>query len=897
MTNSGGKTILVVSDSTDQTRFMETAFRLAGYTVAAASCENEAFRAAESQNIDLIVSDLSAPNRDGIELCRRIRADGRLRLMPILLVSNLGNDSESVIRGLEAGADEYLALPCDPLLLVAKVSLLLGRREMVGELRKSEEKFRTVFENAPLGIALVGTDGICMDSNPALQDMLGYSANEVNGLPVTFFTHPDDTSNDQELAAEVLEGKRERYQVEKRFRNRSGRIVWGNLNVSAVRDSNGEVQFLVGMVKDITDQKRAEESLRRSQERFHLVSTATNDAFWDWDLERNELWVNDSHSVIMGYDRASITPTFEMWKTALHPDDRDRVVTALEAAIARGQESWSDEYRIRRPDGAEVYIHDRGRLIYDSGKLVRMIGGMVDVTERRRAEELIEQSERDYRTIFEQAHDAIIIFEPIDGTILDANERAWRMYGSHRREFIGMSMLDFVNGVDAARECIGRLLAGGEQLNFETVHRRSDGSEMHLEINTSLIYYQGKPAIISINRDITERKHVSEQLRKKDELLRQSQKLESVGRLAGGIAHDFNNMLTAINGYSELILRKPNLDDSIRRAVEEIRKAGERSASLTNQLLAFSRRQVLQTKVLDINEVIAETSKLLGRLIGEDIKLTTSLSADLWSVEVDPGQLTQVIMNLAVNARDAMQNGGSLLIATDNVLLDERSPELRGLAKPGDYVRLIVSDSGHGIAGDDLQHIFEPFFTTKELGKGTGLGLATVYGIVKQSGGYIWVDSELGAGTKFTIYLPRVADSQRDREQETSSVIPRGAGTILVVEDEYLVRSLTRQVLEQCGYRVVEASDGVEALTKCEQLDWKIDLLMTDVVMPNMGGRELASAVAESGSQIPVLFTSGYTDDHVIRHDVISPHVNFLQKPFTVETLAHKVQEMLGNPN
>ncbi|MFN6963013.1 MAG: PAS domain S-box protein [Pyrinomonadaceae bacterium] len=890
------RVVLVVNDAVDQRSMMETLLTLAGYSVLIASSGSEGYQIASSSPVDLIVSDVVMPGGDGIELCRSIRSEQRLAMVPILLVSALKKDAESAVAGLSAGADDYLEVPFEPMHFVAKVSRMLERGRLEEELRKSEERFRAVYENAAIGIALVDKDGSILGCNQSMEKMLGYTEEQLRTKTLDELTATADGGDDAVPSTLLFDPGQEGYQVERTYRRSDGTLMWGSLNVSSVRSAGGAVEFFVAMIKDITARKRAEEALRENEERFHLVSAATNDALWDYDPVSGSLWVNETHANLLGYDRSEVTPSYDTWRSALHPEDADRVMAELSEAVARRDATWSSEYRICRPDGSHLCVLDRGKLLYgDDGSVVRMIGGMVDVTERKLVEAAIAQSERDYRTIFEQAHDAIIIFSPTRWTILDANERACELYGRRRDEFIGRPMIEMLKYPDVARERIQRLLNGEGPLNFESVHERSDGTPMYLEINSSLVDYKGERAVISINRDITERRRAAEEIRRKDEQLRQSQKLESVGRLAGGIAHDFNNMVTAINGYSELILRRQDLDASIRRSLEEIRKAGDRSAALTKQLLAFSRRQMLQVMVVDVNEIIAETNKMLRRLIGEDIQLNTLLCPELWPVEADPVQLTQVIMNLAVNARDAMPGGGTLTIETDNVELDEHSSERRGVARPGHYVRITVRDTGQGIEPDDLKQIFEPFFTTKELGKGTGLGLATVYGIVKQSNGYIWADSEPASGSTFTIYLPRIANGASPSEhREAAAAIPAGRGTVLVVEDEDLVRTLTRQVLEQCGYDVVEARDGLDALGKGDEFGWKFDLLMTDVVMPNMGGRELVARLAERGSQVPVLFTSGYTDDNIIRHDVIKPDADFIQKPFTAESLAHKVREILG---
>lgn len=383
-------------------------------------------------------------------------------------------------------------------------------------------------------------------------------------------------------------------------------------------------------------------------------------------------------------------------------------------------------------------------------------------------------------------------------------------------------------------------------------------------------------------------------LRESQEQLRQSQKLEGIGQLAGGIAHDFNNLLTVINGFTALAMKDLPPDGLIRSNLEEVKKAGERASALTRQLLAFSRKQVLQPEVLNLDSVVVEMEKMLRRVIGENIDLRAVLEPQLGNVKADPGQIEQIILNLIVNARDSMPNGGKVTIETDNVYLDEEYAKHHLGAHPGHYVMLAVSDTGTGMDEKTRARIFEPFFTTKELGKGTGLGLSTIYGIVKQSGGNIWVYSEVGRGTTFKIYLPRVDEAAQEcRRISAAEESVRGTETILLVEDEDMVRKLTQQILKASGYRVLEAANGGEALQFCERHDGPIDLLLTDVIMPEMSGRELAKRLHRNQPELRVLFMSGYTDDAIVHHGVLEEGANFIQKPFTPEVLATKVRDAL----
>ncbi|MCH8948321.1 MAG: response regulator, partial [Acidobacteria bacterium] len=427
---------------------------------------------------------------------------------------------------------------------------------------------------------------------------------------------------------------------------------------------------------------------------------------------------------------------------------------------------------------------------------------------------------------------------------------------------------------------------------LEVEWKRKDGTPITVRLSGravrgaqgELAYFEG------IAENITEQRLLEAQLR-------QAQKMEAVGRLAGGVAHDFNNLLMVMRGYTELLLGRLSANDPLRRNAEEIQKAADRATSLTQQLLAFSRKQVMQPKVFDLNAVVSDTEKMLRRLIGEDIELATILGAELGRVKADPGQIEQVILNLAVNARDAMPQGGKLVMETANVELTQAFARQHPGVTPGPHVMLAMSDTGVGMDAETQARIFEPFFTTKEKGKGTGLGLATVYGIVKQSGGYIWVYSEAGQGTTFEIYLPRVEDAvTADQEEHAVSQPPSGSETVLLVEDEEPVRKLAREFLESSGYTVLEAEDPVEAMHLSDRHQGPIHLMVTDVVMPKMSGHELAQQMASVRPEMKVLYVSGYTDDALGQYGVPTQDSFFLQKPFSLDTLARKMRTLLeGN--
>ena len=1444
--------ILVVNDAPEQLELLVFIIREAGYQVFSASGAAEGLKIAKSEPPDLIICDVAMPDMDGIEMCRRIRADENLRPIPFLLVSALRKDTESVVKALEAGADDYIEAPYETMRLIARVTQLIERRQADKALRESESQLRTIFDNAAIGVGLVRPDGSPLKSNPALEKMLGYTDRELSQMSFSEFTYPDDVAGSADMWREIFEGKRETHQLEKRYLKKSGEVMWGRITGSGISADDGKPKFAIAMVEDVTDRKLAEnalraseerfklqyksipiptctwkktgddfelfdfndaaveitkggihrfvgkkasefyagepqifecfnrcfneqsivkketvlrfkstgelknldiswvfvapdivmmhyrditeqthaqESLSQSEDRFQLASRATNDALWDWNITDNTSWLSDNYLNLIGCSQNDVENNYNIWLQAVHPEDRERILDRLNAAIEKGENYWSDEYRLRIASGKYAYIFDRGYIVYDEeGKPQRMIGAAIDISKRKKTENALRQSNEhlalaqeaakigsfeinlqtntgvaskqlaaiygvpatyspnydawlklvhpddlervkegmkevlesgeinsEYRIlrpdggtrwvygrgkvfyddkgaplkmvginiditdrkeaeatlrfqkslleaqseasidgilvvapggeiisynrrfvemwgiptdvlatksdekflqavidklvrpdefletvsylyehtsvkdqveillndgrIFErytspvivadktylgrvwsfrditkrkQIDDAIrfqahllntveqsVIATDLSGVVNYWNRFAEKLYGWTAAEAVGRSIIELTTpGVNQKKASkIMQRLAEGKSWTGEFTVRNKNGETFPAHIcNSPVNDAQGNLiGIVGVSIDISERKKAEralteaneraireydrllqrlstlaqtsgaardlntvfrailnfsrasvpcssliislydkeknerriiyvwdngkespvenfkptavssgsvgeavivndylngsnnlktrvtssfeensceplsaiiapmtimgnalgvievqssesaafteehatamrmaanlaanavenvrllEQERHSAEQLRQSQKLESVGRLAGGIAHDFNNMLTAINGYSDLALRRLSEEDPLRRYIEEIKKAGERSAMLTHQLLAFSRRQVLKPKVLNLNEILEDTGRMLQRLIGEDIQLRFIPDPDLGRIEADPGQLTQVILNLAVNSRDAMPQGGSITIETANVYLDDEYARNHVPTRTGSYVLLSVSDTGTGMNLETREHIFEPFYTTKETGKGTGLGLPTVYGVVKQSGGYIWVESEEGKGTRFEIYLPRIDEKSESFEASlTTETAPHGTETILLVEDEVMVRNLSRQMLETCGYRVVEASDGIEALSIFKTQRQEIDLLMTDVVMPQMSGRELAEKITCLRPDIRLLFTSGYTDDAVIRQGIVTEDMNFIQKPFTFEELSKKIRELLDAKN
>jgi len=514
-----------------------------------------------------------------------------------------------------------------------------------------------------------------------------------------------------------------------------------------------------------------------------------------------------------------------------------------------------------------------------------------DETDRKQAEEALRESENRMKAILTASPVGVALF--INRKLDWANETFYNLAGYEQGSLIGRDARVFYTS-DEEYERVGRELYTGVDKSgigeVEAKWARQDGKIIDCRLRACSLDPKdpSRGQIVTV-ADISEAKQLAAQFQ-------QAQKMEAIGILAGGVAHDFNNILTTIIGNADLALMEVGKDGSLREEIEEIRTAGERAASLTRQLLAFSRKQIIQPEILDINELLTDIEKMLGRLIGEDVELLGIPGPALWQVEVDPGQMEQVIMNLVINARDAMPGGGKLTIETANVDMDENYFRKHGLQekKPGTYVMLAVSDTGSGMDKETQSHIFEPFFTTKGVGKGTGLGLSTVYGIVKQNNGFIWVYSEPGQGSAFKVYLPKAkGDAASEKKEQHPETAPDGSETVLIVEDDDSLRKLSQRTLQQHGYSVLEAENGEDALRVSEAYAGSIDLLITDVVMPGMGGKETAERLQPLYPRMTVLYTSGYTDNAIVHHGVLATELNFLQKPFSPEILARKVREIL----
>jgi two-component system, cell cycle sensor histidine kinase and response regulator CckA len=658
------------------------------------------------------------------------------------------------------------------------------------------------------------------------------------------------------------------------------RAMWGLLGIVLLFDFYTIYQQL--------QLHRMRRRLFEREELFRLIGDNAADMIAVVDMDGKRIYNSQSYGRVLGYDESELksSSSFEQ----IHPEDRERVREAAAEARVAGV-GRTLEYRIRHKNGSWLVLESTASVIRSrSGEPQKLVIVNRDITERKKAAESLRQSESGFRSMVEDAPYGIFRCRS-DGRLVSANPAFERMLGyEDPHKLLQSNLVEDVFGGPGEFQKLKSLLEGGKEFKDVAVElRRRDGAQITVRCRgRSVKDQEGVPSFDVFAEDVTEKRILERQLQ-------MAAKMEAVGRLSGGIAHDFNNLLGVIIGYSQLFKRKLEPASPLLEHAQEIEKAGQRAAALTRQLLAFSRQQVLTPAVLNLNDLVTDMVKMLPRLIGEDITVSTSLAAGLATVKADQGQIEQVIMNLAVNARDAMPDGGNLRIETSNRNFDEAYTRHHPGARAGEYVMLAVIDSGMGIDAEALAHIFEPFFTTKEVGKGTGLGLATVYGVVKQSEGYIWVDSEPGKGASFQIFLPKVDEEPASRiaARDSDGEATGGSETILLVEDSEPLRKVTQSFLESHGFRVLVAQNGEEALQVAACYAGRIHLLLTDVVMPGINGRVLAQRLLSKRRGVKVLFISGYTDSFVAIHGVLDRGMTLLDKPFTEEDLIQKVREVL----
>jgi PAS domain S-box-containing protein len=768
------------------------------------------------------------------------------------------------------------------------------RKQAEETLRESDERFRLAFENANTGVCLVDLAGNLTKVNNKMCEIFGYTKEELERMTVNDIAHPEDIDKSPEFIQETLQGKIDRGTFEKRYFHKKGHVVTCQVSSSLVRNAEGSPLYFISHIHDITDRKRLEEILEKEREELKLIIDSSPIIVFYKDKEGRFIRVNKTFADALKIPEEDFVgkTVFDLYspQIAQGMTDDDQEVLQSGRPKLRIVEQYESASGIRWVQADKIPICDK------NGMPIGLIGFAQDITDRKQTEEALRESEEKYRDLVENIND--ILYATDEKGIITYIAPSVEFFSRYTpSEIIGRSFSEFVYQEDVPyiMEKFQQDVSGHTEPHEYRMVTKS-GAVRWVRTSSRPFFRETRAVgLRGVMTDITERKHAEEEKVVLVDQLRQSQKMEAIGRLAGGVAHDFNNLLTVIKGYCQLSLVEMKEGDPLREAFEVINKATEKAADLIRQLLAFSRRQIMEMRVLNLNSLLQNLDKMLRRIIGEDIELVTLLGEDLGRVKTDPGQIEQVVMNLAVNAKDAMPKGGKLIIETANVELDEAYAHAHVAVTPGRYVMIAVSDTGAGMAPEVRDRVFEPFFTTKEKGKGTGLGLSTVYGIVKQSSGNIWVYSEPGKGTTFKIYLPHVDEpAEKLKAQVVGEELPHGSETILIVEDDEEVRNLAVRILKAQGYIVLDGSYGDEAVNVCRKHKGPIHLLVTDVVMPGMDGRALSERLSHLHPGMKVLYMSGYTDDAIVHHGVIGKGMNYIQKPFTVNGLTRKVREVLN---
>lgn len=929
--------ILIVDDHAENLYFLRMLFSGQGYAVDEARHGAEALTKARQTPPDLVISDLLMPVLDGYTLLRLWKDDEQFKRIPFVVYTATYTDPKDERLALDLGADAFIVKPSEPEIFMDRIRKILAEEEyarpktdaeyqaepgallkeynqtlirklekkareleqanknLLAEieerkktevsLRDSEDRYHKLFDAITDPLFVYDRETLrYLAVNEAAVAKYGYSYDEFMEMTIKDIRPEEDVPGLLDML------KNSGTAIESRgiwrHRKKSGEII--EVDIFAYGLTFSGRPACVVQACDVTEKRRAEAEAARNSELLQAVVNGTPDIVYIKDLKGKYLLFNEAAARYVG---KSVIDVLGKDDTELFSPEDARHVMESDRLVIETEQNHAVEDVLDTAQGLCVFQSIKVPYRNANGKVIGVIGISRDVTESKKIEKTLHLRDR----AIEAVSQGILITDPNqpDNPIIYVSNGFERMTGYSEENVLGKNCR-FLQGRETNPETVTELrdaVLNGRGCQVEILNYRQDGTEFwnHLTISP-VLDNQGKLThFVGVQTDVTEKRQLEAQFR-------QAQKMEAFGQLAGGVAHDFNNLLTIISGYSEVILSKIPSADPLRDLAEAIHEAGESATALTSQLLAFSRKTILAPKVLNVNTIVSQTEKMLKRLIGEDIVLVTALCPQAHLVRVDPGHLGQVLMNLAVNARDAMPKGGKMTIETANVTLDQSHTAMHSEAEPGSYVMLTVSDTGSGISDEVKARIFEPFFTTKGVGAGTGLGLAVVHGIIKQSDGLIEVDSKVGAGTTFKIYFPAVKDQPEAEKADTPRQARSGDETILLVEDDSGVRTLTTRILKMNGYKVLSARHGEEALEIAAEQGNNISLLISDVVMPGMGGVELTKTLLTRFPKIKVLFLSGYTNDAVVRHGILHDEVAFLQKPFSPGALADKIRAILDEP-
>ena len=876
--------ILLVEDDPADAELMLTALERTEMVVRAEVVDRlEEVRARlDGGGLDVIIADYDLRGWRGTDILALLRDRG-LDMPVILVTGSLGEEFADVC--LREGATDFVLKDRLGRLAPAVrrcVELTLAERERAAALERVR-MLSVAIDQSPAAVFITDTMGRIEYVNRRFSDITGYSPEEALGqTPRMLRSGKTPPELYERLWQTIREGHAWRSEILNR--RRSGELYWSQVSISPMRDRDGVVHRFVAVHEDVSERRWAEEAIREREERLRQIAENIREVFWVVAADFSEtLYISPAYEEVWGRSCRSLYENPSSFMDAVHGDDRRRVIANI-TRVRSGEDAGGVEFRVVQPSGDERWVRAHAAGVLDErGEVYRISGVALDITQRREAEERLRESEQRFRRFIDTSFDVIVV--STEGVIREVNRGFERTLGYPPEEVMSRSVLDFV--AEDSRKDVQRRVEGGVEGTYEATLLHRSGRPLTMEITARGHVVEGKQGRITAMRDVTEKRALEAQLR-------QAQKLEAVGLLAGGVAHDFNNLLTVILSEVQLLrlAEKTPVDGPLPEALEEIEAAAKRAAALTRQLLTFSRRDVAEPEVLDAREVLEGLQKMLVRLIGEDVLFDVAVASPVGRVRLDRGHLEQVIVNLVVNARDAMPDGGQLHVEVSDVELGEGHAD----AEPGPYVVVSVSDTGVGMSEEVKSKIFEPFFTTKPSGKGTGLGLATSYGIVSECGGRIGVYSELGVGTTMRVYLPRVTESFSAIATGAVAGLEatRASATILLVEDDPGVRRSAERVLRHLGCEVIAASGAVEALRKLGALDSKPDLLFTDVVMPDGSGPELVRQARALFPDLEVLYTTGYTADMATRLELLQPGVDVLTKPYTPQDLAAKMRSLLG---
>lgn len=760
---------------------------------------------------------------------------------------------------------------------------------------QSDKRFRAVFSAAPIGIAIANPEGYFLEVNRAFSKMLGYSKAEMKKLTFVDVTYPPDRKKTQKLSDAVRKGKINTYRTEKRYLKKNGQFVWGIIRATAVKNTHGQIQCWLGLVEDITERKLAKEALEESEKRYRMLFEHAAEGIMVLDLKSRKFrYANPAICKMLGYTEKELS---DMGVKNIYPKtDLERVLRKFRAQ-SEGEKRLAQNIPCLRKDGSLIYVNINSTRIVMDG-IECNIGFFQDITERLKTEDALRESEEKYRNILDSIEEGYFEVD-LAGNLTFVNDATCKLMGCPADELIGINNQQITSPQTAKKmfKSFNSIYRTGKPLqvqNFEIITKSK--TKKHLELSATLMRDSEQQPIgfRGVVRDVTERTKSQKEKARLASQIQHAQKMESVGTLAGGIAHDFNNLLMGFQGNISLMLLDLDEDHPHCEYLKNMESYVLRGSELTRQILGFARRGKYQVKTTNINDLLDRSAEMFSRT-KKEITIHKKFHEDLWPVDVDRGQLEQVLLNLFVNAWQAMPGGGEIFLETQPVYLEEDYDKPYEIV-PGPYVRILVTDTGLGMDRDIQHRIFEPFFTTKAVGRGTGLGLASSYGIIKNHNGIINVYSEKGHGTTFKIYLP-ASDKTVSQQKDHTQALLKGSETILLVDDEEMVVDIGKEILEKLGYDVFTALDGTEAIRLLKKYKNEIDLVILDMIMPDMGGGETFDQLKACKADIKVLLSSGYSIDGKATEILDRGCKGFIQKPFSLRQLSHKIREILDEEN